>query len=125
MLHLLVLSSKQPSLYYISENHSFVELFDLDEVYHRPTSPCHFLCQAVSALCAPPHCGTGTDAAKTAARLCIVALLSPALKQREGLMRQDGWKDGAEDGRGMMISCDFWYFFFGKSGKIGSHRIWN
>jgi hypothetical protein len=46
----------------------------------------------VSALCAPPHCGTGvTDAAKTAARLCIVALLSPALKQREGLMRQ-GWK---------------------------------
>ena len=44
VLHLLVLSPKQPSLYYISENHSFVELFDLDEVYHRPTSTCHFLC---------------------------------------------------------------------------------
>ena len=34
-------------------------------------------------------------------------------------MRQDGWKGGAEDGRGMMISCDFWYFFFGNLAKLG------
>ena len=46
--------------------------------------------QAVSAFCAassPPSDAAGVDAAKTAARLSMVAVLSPALKQREGSMR--------------------------------------
>ena len=46
--------------------------------------------EAVSAFCAassPPSDAAGGDAAKTAARLSMVAVLSPALKQREGSMR--------------------------------------
>ena len=48
------------------------------------------LTKAVSAFCAassPPSEAAGGDAAKTAARLSMVAVLSPALKQREGSMR--------------------------------------